>query len=126
MSTETDKKCKDFIASRLEGRETDLEVIYDALDNGDDVDIDGDDPYDALHQLPLDIELVRSIKILLSTGGPSDWLECLIEGDGFDSYVRGVQYHYADWYDHAEVTVSRDSVLFRYAQEVCESMLSGG
>jgi len=126
MSIETDKKCKDLIASRLEGRETDLEVIYDALDNGDDVDIDGDDPYDALHQLPLDIELVRSIKILLSTGGPSDWLECLIEGEGFDSYVRGVQYHYADWYDHAEVTVSRDSVLFRYAQEVCESMLSGG
>ena len=126
MSTETDKKCKDLIASRLEGRETDLEVIYDALDNGGDVDIDGDDPYDALHQLPLDIELVRSIKILLSTGGPSDWLECLIEGEGFDSYVRGVQYHYADWYDHAEVTVSRDSVLFRYAQEVCESMLSGG
>ena len=126
MSTETDKKCKDLIASHLEGRETDLEVIYDALDNGDDVDIDGDDLYDALHQLPLDIELVRSIKILLSTGGPSDWLECLIEGDGFDSYVRGVQYHYADWYDHAEVTVSRDSVLFRYAQEVCESMLSGG
>jgi hypothetical protein len=50
----------------------------------------------------------------------------LIEGEGFDSYVRGVQYHYADWYDHAEVTVYRDSVLFRYAQEVCESMLSGG
>ena len=83
-------------------------------------------PYDALHELPLDIEIIRSIKILLSTGGPSDWLECLIEGEGFDSYVRGVQYHYADWYDHAEVTVSRDSVLFRYAQEVCESMLSGG
>lgn len=126
MSIETDKKCKDLIASRLEGRETDLDVIYDALDNGDDVDIDGDDPYDALHQLPLDIELVRSIKILLSTGGPSDWLECLIEGEGFDSYVRGVQYHYADWYDHAEVTVSHNSVLFRYAQEICESMLSGG
>lgn len=125
MSIETDKKCSNLIDSRLEGRETDLEAIYEALDNGD--DLDGyDDPYDALHELPLDIEMIRSIKILLSTGGPADWLECLIEGEGFDSYVRGVQYHYGDWYDHAEVTVSRDSVLFRYAQEVCESMLSGG
>lgn len=70
-----------------------------------------------LDELPLSVEIVRHVKILLSTGGPADWLDAELDTDGD---VRTLQYHFQDWGDHASVYVEQDSPLWRYAERYAE------
>lgn len=47
----------------------------------------------------LEVDERKSYKVLLSTGGPADWFEVLVEQDG---EIRTIRYHFSDWFDHAE------------------------
>ena len=40
-----------------------------------------------------------------STGGPGSWLEAHVDDDGD---IQQIEYHYNDWYDHAQRTLSGD------------------
>jgi len=42
------------------------------------------------------------MKILISTGGPADWLEILLDEE---NEPRRIEYHFAPWFDHASVTL---------------------
>lgn len=115
MSSEL--SCAQRIADRLSSREEDFEKIFDAIDN--DQEYEGQDAYDALHEYALGISNYEVVRIDLSTGGPADWLECIVNRN---SLVR-VDYHFADWFDHAEMLVSEDSALWSYAESIVGSIL---
>lgn len=58
-----------------------------------------------LQEMPLSAEVIRQIRIDLSTGGPADYFVYDIDNDG---YITGIEYHFADWFDHAETSLSSD------------------
>lgn len=64
-----------------------------------------DDAYDEQYQMPLSVEVVRVVKVLLSTGGPGDWFEVTVDPDGNSTRV---EYHFQDSFDHASVTLEGD------------------
>jgi hypothetical protein len=118
----TQPTCEERIDDQLKGRADHIAALFAAEDAWDkttvvdDEELTSDDASDRLGELPLSIELIRTVKILLSTGGPADWLEARLDDDG----VSRVEYHFADWYDHAERTVEKDSPLWRYAEQMSE------
>tara|TARA_Y100000310_G_scaffold154792_1_gene154320 strand:+ start:305 stop:733 length:429 start_codon:yes stop_codon:yes gene_type:complete len=58
-----------------------------------------------LAELPLGTWTHRVLRIDLSWGGPADWIEVELDDDG--TWVSA-QYHFSDWFDHAETSVSND------------------
>lgn len=112
--------CKDRVADFLTNREDFVGGLFECADN--DVEHDEiNDPIDFLYsEFALDIEKKVMVKILLSTGGPGDWLECYVESDTYDIYR--IEYHMNDWFDHASVVVDNDSPLWRYAEMIVEAV----
>lgn len=53
-------------------------------------------------ELPLSIEVTRTVEVLLSTGGPEDALHADIDRDG--TIVR-IEYIFKDWFDGARRTL---------------------
>lgn len=68
---------------------------------------------DAVSEGPLDVAVKITLRIDLSTGGPADYITADL--DPQSRQVSGVQYHFADWYDHAERSVEDDSSLGQLA-----------
>lgn len=125
----TDRTCAERIAEQMEGREAHVAGLFRII-NGEgssedyaehDIDPATDYPEDegseALSELPLSIEVVRTVKVLLSTGGPADGLVIELDAEGDVSSVR---YWFADWFDHADESVPTDSPLWAYAENVAE------
>lgn len=86
---------------------------------GDDGFHEPDEDYDedSLSEFPLSVEKRYSIRYLMSTGGPGDWIDIDVDSDGD---VTGVSYHFQDWFDHAEVPVRDASPLWTLAEQVAE------
>lgn len=58
-------------------------------------------------EYPLGMSRKTVFRIELSTGGPADWLEVIAEkSDRYGYDVERIVYHFADWFDHAERTLS--------------------
>jgi hypothetical protein len=70
-----------------------------------------------LAEMPLSVEIIRSVKILLGTGGPADWLMAELDAD---NDIRILTYHFADWFDHASQPVLETSPLWRFAESFVE------
>lgn len=70
-----------------------------------------------LNELPLSVEVIRHIKVLLGTGGPADWLDAQLDSEGD---ITTLTYHFADWGDHAQTYVEKDSPLWRFAESFGE------
>jgi hypothetical protein len=105
----TEKTC----AERIGDHFADLYAASDGHDEDR-----AEEARDELWELPLSVETVRTIKVLFSTGGPADGLSVELDRDG---NVSSVRYWFADWFDHAEVTVTdENSPLWRYAEELAE------
>jgi len=60
---------------------------------------------DNLNEMVLCLDVEKHLKIHLSTGGPGDWFELVYDKD--DELLRG-EYHFHDWYDHAEVKLTKE------------------
>ena len=95
--------CDDRIKDQLAGRLADMREWLDdyAADTDvdyDELDSDGLSPYTG----PLDVERKSVYRILLSTGGPGDWLDVWLDSDGD---IDRVDYVFQDWYDGARVTL---------------------
>ena len=119
-------RCADVIADRLQSREDLLSKIYEAIDDESKTEEICEsegiaDPEDFLYELPLGISKFLLVTIHLSTGGPGDWLECHVDEHGQGLFR--VVYHYNDWFDHAEKEVETSSSLWRYAEQVVESVV---
>ena len=119
MTQINNDSCEARIKDYMNDREEYLKSIYEAIDNQ--TGVDGyDDPYDCLSEFPLEISKFETVKILLSTGGPGDWLE--VKVDPSYGRVMSISYHFNDWFDHASRDVSKDSYLFQYASEIVENL----
>ena len=118
MSTVEKKTCAELVYDQMMSRNAQLENINDIImDN----EIDEEKLTEALDELDhfaLEISTFKVVKILLSTGGPSDWLEALISDEG--DLVR-LTYHYADWFDHAEIKITYNSYLWDYAMQIIDT-----
>ena len=133
----TDRTCADRLPEHMQGRAEHLSTLYriaegsatDADYAAADIERDAEGwgaegaAHDALSEFPLSIEVVRTIKVLLSTGGPADGLTIELTSDG---EVNSVRYWFADWFDHAEDSVPADSPLWRYAEDLAEIAVSNG
>lgn len=131
MTNDREATCAERTAGHMADRAETFASLYRLADDSgtpDDFrehDIDPDLPgwdveeraHMARHELPLSVEVVKTIKVLLSTGGPADGLTIELDRDGNVSTVR---YWFSDWFDHAETTVDQDSPLWRYAEELAE------
>lgn len=133
MSEERDDRCEVRIAAHMESREADFGTLF-AIAGGEMVEcetcdgdgehapeydgevLDDDQAYTRLGEYPLCLTVKRVLRVDLSTGGPGDWLEVVLD----DGEVQSVTYHFNDWFDHAERSVSEDSPLWRAAEYYAE------
>jgi len=111
--TEEKASCAARIYDELAERETQIEELSERWLKKDD-----EDALDELNSLPLDINSKKVITILLSTGGPADWVEVWCD----DSEILEMYYHFSDWFDHAKRKISETSPLYNW----CESLLEQG
>lgn len=91
------------ILEHLPGRLEDFRRLtsYDV----DESDQEQEEREEELYSYPLCVDLIRTVRIDLSTGGPGDWLEVQLDSD---SEPRRIEYHFAPWFDHASVTLEGD------------------
>lgn len=73
----------------------------------------------SLDELPLEISTRKVIKVLLSTGGPEDFIEIHLS-DNNDQTIDDVFYHYLDWFDGAKMKVPVDSYMYSYATYIVD------
>jgi hypothetical protein len=83
------------------------------------VDNDEDEARQEINEQAYSISKYSLVKIELSGGGPSSWLEVKLDSD---HSVRSVTYFFADWFDVANCKVDKDSSLYRYAIETLEGI----
>lgn len=114
---EDKKTCAQLVEQKMLDRSADLERINDIIGEEDDSE-KIDEALEELSNFDLEISSFKVIKILLSTGGPADWLEIKVDDDGD---VQGLTYHYADWFDHAEIKVPSSSYLWDYALQIADT-----
>jgi hypothetical protein len=90
---------------------------YGSDENGYSLGGDEDGATERLNEMPLSVEVIRHVKILLGTGGPADWLDAELDSDGD---ISTLTYHFADWFDHAQTYVEKDSPLWAFAESFVE------
>lgn len=79
------------------------------------------DAQERIWEMPLSVEVIRTVKILLGTGGPGDWFEATIDSDGD---ITRIEYHFNDWFDHAEINVTDDEDARAFCEQFIESALT--
>lgn len=109
--TEETKSCSARIYDALVEREDLIEDLTNRWLEDDD-----QDAFEELDNLPLEITSQKVIKILLSTGGPADWVEVWCD----DSQIFEMYYHFSDWFDHAERKISETSALWHWCEAIID------
>ena len=125
-----DPTCQQRIGAHMESREEDIAALYVLVDN------ETDDTYaeglEGLESLPLSIESHLVVKILLSWGGPSDFIEVIVNeltpnARHMSQYeILSATYHFQDWFDGASMPISEDSAMWRYVTDTVEGYMEGG
>lgn len=69
---------------------------------------------------PLAVTVYRLVRTDLSTGGPGDWLEALVDEDG---YITRIEWHFAPWFAHASVVLEGEE---KDAAEAYVTTVAGG
>jgi hypothetical protein len=118
----TDPTAAERIADAMAGRAATVATLQDeaAAFDEDGYPVTDEEKVDRLYEMPLSVEIIRHVKILLSTGGPADWLDAEFDAEGD---IRTLEYHYADWGDHAQTYVEKDSPLWRFAETFTENAI---
>ena len=67
--------------------------------------------------------MTREIEILTKpssnfNNNNEDWIEVKTDNEGC---ILGMEYHYADWFDHAERKISENSYLWDFAAQIVET-----
>jgi hypothetical protein len=105
--TEKQETCAERLPRHLASRLDDFEKMIarddpDELTEAEEEDINAPGP---LSEYPLGASVRFAVRVELSTGGPADYLEAIVDGDGG---IERITYHFADWFDHAEQSLSGD------------------
>ena len=73
--------------------------------------------YDRLAELPLSVEVTKTIRVLFGTGGPADGMNVELDTEG---EIRRVVFWFANWGTYAETIIPEGSSLYRYAEDLAE------
>ena len=115
--SETQQTCAELVESKMWDRSAQIEDLLKVLRSSD-YDYDkSEEAREELDNLALEVSVYKVIKVLLSTGGPADWIEIKVNND---DEILGMTYHYQDWFDHAQIKLTEDSYLWDYAMEIVE------
>lgn len=129
-----ERTCAERITDHMKSRASDFAEILARLEPRDEDgdEVTGREAEEAreeaeteLWQYPLCVEVYRTVRIDLGTGGPADWLEALVDDEGD---ITRLTYHFADWFDHAERNVEDHgdtAPLWRFAEQFVEGALIG-
>ena len=71
------------------------------------------------NDMALSVDTYKVIKICLSYGGPSSYLEVMTDNEG---EVMSVTYRFSDWFDTATLPVFEHEPAYAYALEMLEMM----
>jgi hypothetical protein len=118
--TTKEQTCEERIngyLANLEESVTDILKGYYGEREGKGEDQDNARGFEEWNNFPLSVETRKETKILLSWGGPSDFLS--VVHDGTDIFT--VTYHFQDWFDGASRNIDGDSKIWEYAQTVIEA-----
>ncbi len=102
-------------------------TVDEESDDVDDIDtsIMSESAREVLDNYALSVEMVRTVKVLISTGGPADYLTAEVERGRYGlERTTDVSYHFADWFDHAEMRLEDSSPLVGWFDEILETMVS--
>ena len=92
--------CAERIAEHLADRLADFAAMLGRPDPDEPDDTSDDLPPIQEYPLGVFVERTYRIKVELSTGGPADYITADVDDDGD---IVAAAYHFADWFDHAEV-----------------------
>lgn len=109
-------KCAERIESELANTEEQLRELYTRFDSGDDVA--NEEASIELNEYPLGINTSQFTRITLAYGGPAEYIEVI--HDGYD--IIRATYRFSDWFDTATLELGEESPLYRFAQEVIETI----
>ena len=108
---------KDYVTGAFRSRNDDLTAMLAAEAAGD--EYEGDDPTERMEELPLSVELIRHVEILLSTGGPAEWIDAELEADGS---IRSAEF-VAVWGSDRRVTrIDETDALWALAEQYVEGI----
>jgi len=112
METATQPTCEERIGDYLKRFEESAGELVEDYNSGD------DERFQNWNEYPLSVETRKITKVLMSWGGPSDFLK--IEHEGTEIY--SVEYHFQDWFDGAmrEIT-DEESNIWKYAQTIIDA-----
>lgn len=65
----------------------------------------------------LSVEVKKTVRVLMSTGGPADWFECEIDDE---NAITAITYVFEDWYDHAERRLQPGTDEYTAAERYCD------
>lgn len=105
MTMTKDQTCEQRIGTRMAGRLADMLAAVEAYEVGE---TDEDESLmEELRESVLSFDVRRSVRILLSTGGPADGFDVIIDEDG--ELVSG-EYWFQDWFDGARRQLESDEL----------------
>lgn len=95
------QSCAERVASQLASRAEDIQRLLKTINTAHETNDDDllEEAEDELYNLPLAVTEYRVWRIDLSTGGPADWIEVHVR----DGEVGRIEFHFADWFDHASL-----------------------
>lgn len=99
-------------ADRIKESLTSLNNEITALTNDPDSD-------DYFNDLALSIDTYKVIKVCLSYGGPSSYLEIMT---GEEGEIISVTYRFSDWFDTATREVMKEEPAYAYAVNILEGL----
>ena len=111
-----EKTCAERIDVEMASREEWMRKMLAVHANEEEPTDEIDD--NSIYEFPYEVQTLTVTKVVMSGGGPADWLE--ITRDGGNGIVR-VAYHFQDWFDGAVKIADEGSSLYRYAEWLTET-----
>lgn len=107
---------QDYVTGAFRSRNEDARVLLDAQTAGEPVD-GYDDASDAIAELPLSIETERHVIILLSTGGPAEWIDVELYSNG---EIRSAEFVAVWGSDRRATRIDETDALWTLAEQYVE------
>lgn len=122
--------CEERIDASMKSLDEDLKTVLAAFDVSR---LDPDDEDDAeilekiesegltetsVYEFPLGVSFYKVVKVEISAGGPSSYLEIHVQDD---DVITKVTYHFLDWFDGAVRHVDQNSFIWEFAEMVIQS-----
>lgn len=100
--------CAERLPEHLAGRLADIRAILARDDPDEPTEAERDDinAPGPLNEYPLGASLAIAVRVELSTGGPADYITATVD----HGEVTRAEYHFADWFDHAETALENDDL----------------